>query len=344
MNSNNTYIDFSVAIEKYFGQYLVAERGASSHTIRSYRDNFLIFIDYFEKVVGIHIEKIKMDVMDRTLICSYLNWLESEKGNSIRTRNQRLTVLKSFFKYMMYLDPTHMAQWKNICNIKFKKGSSELMNYLTIDGMRLLLEQINTTSRKGRRDLAMLSLLYNSGARVQELIDLTPSVIRLSKPYGLELTGKGRKTRLVPLEENTAKLLERYMEENSLDKIENSSRPLFFNNRKQKLSPSGVTFIIKKYADKAREISAELIPEKISPHCFRHSKAMHLLLAGCPLIYIRDFLGHVSVETTEVYARTDSAHKRKALEDAYQKVGMTNPEMGMWEKDPKLLAFLKSLG
>lgn len=340
---NSTYIDFSVAIEKYFGQYLVAERGASSHTIRSYRDNFLIFIHYFEEVLKIPVEKIKLDIMDRTLVCSYLNWLESDNNNSIRTRNQRLAVLRSFFKYLMYLDPTHMAQWKVICEIKFKKGSSSLMNYLTIEGMRLLLEQIDTKSRKGRRDLALLSLLYNSAARVQELIDLKPCVVRLSKPYGLELTGKGKKTRLVPLEESTAKLIERYMQEYGLDKIENSTHPLFFNERGQKLSPSGVNFIINKYADKAREVSAELIPKKISPHCFRHSKSMHLLQAGCPLIYIRDFLGHVSVETTEIYARTDSAHKRKALEDAYEKVGIKNPEMGIWEKDPKLIAFLKSL-
>lgn len=342
MNSN--YLDFDVAIEKYFRKYLVAEISASANTVRNYRDTFILLLEYFQKKLGISPEKISLEVIDRELICDFLNWLESDLNCSVSTRNHRYATLRSFFNYMMYLDPIHLSQWKLICSIKKKKGPIGEMNYLTVDGMKCLLEQIDTETLKGRRDLTLLSLLYNTGARVQELIDLTPNSIRMVKPFTVELFGKGSKKRIVPIDESMQKLLNRYLDECGLKSAINQNSPLFFNARHQKLTTPGVTYVIQKYADMARESHPELIPKKISPHCFRHSKAMHLLQAECPLIYIRDLLGHVSIMTTEVYARTDSLHKRKALESAYEKVGITEPSLASWEKDPKLKAFLKSLG
>lgn len=342
MNSN--YLDFDVAIEKYFRKYLVAEISASANTVRNYRDTFMLLLEYFQKKLGISPEKISLEVIDRELICDFLNWLESDLNCSVSTRNHRYATLRSFFNYMMFLDPTHLSQWKLICSIKKKKGPIGEMNYMTVDGMKCLLEQIDTETLKGRRDLTLLSLLYNTGARVQELIDLTPNSIRMVKPFTVELFGKGSKKRIVPIDESMQKLLNRYLDEYGLKSVINQNSPLFFNARHQKLTTPGVTYIIQKYADMARESHPELIPKKISPHCFRHSKAVHLLQAGCPLIYIRDLLGHVSIMTTEVYARTDSLHKRKALESAYEKVGITEPSLASWEKDPKLKAFLKSLG
>lgn len=339
------YMDFGLAVEKFFGQYLIAERGSSHHTIRSYKDGIMNFIKYFEEVLKIPVDKIKFDYIDRDLVCRYLDWLEKEMANTVRTRNQRCAILRSFFGYMMYLDPTHMGQWKLICSIRLKKyDKGAVVNFLSVEGIKSILEQIDLSSRKGLRDMTLLSLLYNSAARVQELADLTPNSIRKEKPYAITLHGKGNKSRLVPLDDPMFALLEKYMNSYGLNCMEKANNPLFFNSSYQKLTPQGIAHILKKYADNARISHPDLIPVKISPHVFRHSKAMHLLQADCPLIYIRDILGHESVQTTEIYARADSAKKRKALEEAYSKVGLTNPKVPSWEKDPKLKAFLKSLG
>jgi site-specific recombinase XerD len=187
--------------------------------------------------------------------------------------------------------------------------------------------------------------MYNTGARVQEMINLSPCDIRVSKPCTIELYGKGNKRRIVPLDENMMALLLNYIIENGLDQPQYAKNPLFFNSRGTRLTNPGITYVLKKYADMARSEHPDLIPEMISPHVLRHSKAMHLLQAGVNLIYIRDLLGHVSVQTTEVYARADSKAKREALEKAYADIGLTKPTaQTSWERDPKLKAFLKSLG
>jgi site-specific recombinase XerD len=217
------------------------------------------------------------------------------------------------------------------------------VNYLSVDGIRFLLQQIPADTKTGRRNLALIALLYDSGARVQELIDLTPSSLKPDKPYCLTLFGKGSKKRIVPLQEEQVRLLLLYMEENNLDMPEYSRRPLFANNRGGKLTNSGVTYILNMYAHNARMLKPELIPDKISPHTLRHSKAMHLLQAGVNLVYIRDILGHVSIQTTEIYARTDSKLKREALEAAYIDVIPNFPSKGSWEKDAQLKTWLKSL-
>ena len=191
--------------------------------------------------------------------------------------------------------------------------------------------------------MAMIALLYDSGARVQELIDLTPADIHLMQPYYVTLYGKGKKKRLVPLHGQQVTILKEYMEENNLNAPASNQKPLFANNRGGKLTNAGVTYILLQYAANARVENPELIPEKISPHCLRHSKAMHLLQAGVNLVYIRDILGHVSIQTTEIYARADSKQKRQALEAAYVDVLPAIEEKNSWEKDSELKIWLKSL-
>jgi site-specific recombinase XerD len=343
MNTNN-YPDFSSAVEKYFQRYLATERGASSHTIKSYANAFSQLLDYFKEKHKIDANDIGFELIDRDSILDYLNWIEIDHHDSISTRNNRLFVMRSFFNYMTYLDPTHINQWKSICAIKKKKCDSLPPNYLTIDGIKALLSEIDISNIRGRRNLTMLSLLYNTGARVQELADLVIGSLRLTKPYCITLHGKGDKERQVPLEDSIVTLLLRYIKENNLDGMYMGKHPLFFNSRHEKLTTMGITYILKRYADKARIKHPDLIPEIVSPHSLRHSKAMHLLMAGCPLLYIRDILGHVSITTTEIYARTDSEHKRKALENAYEKIGITPPGLTTWEQSPKLREYLKSLG
>lgn len=322
----DNYPDFPTVVERYFRKYLVAEIGASKHTIRSYRDSFILLLQFFQEVVRISTEKVSLSMVDRNLICNFLDWLEASKNSSVSTCNSR------------------MAQWNGICSIKMKKGPKGTMNFLTVDGIKCILEQVDILESKGIRNLTMLSLLYNTGARVQELVDLKVRDMRLEKPYSVELYGKGRKKHVVPIDDSLQKLLLRYMNEYSINTNEQKESPLFFNSRRVNITTAAVCYIIKKYTDKAREQHPKLIPLKLSPHCFRHSKAMYLQQAGCPLVYIRDLLGHVSIATTEVYARADTEQKRKALESAYEKVGLTNPtDIPSWEKDPKLKEFLKSL-
>lgn len=335
--------DFAEYIQDFFTKYLVNEVGASRQTVRSYRDTFSLFIGFLESVHHISPEKISLNEIDRNTFVDFLDWLQTIRGCSDATRNIRYTAIRSFYRYLMYEDPTRLAHWKSVLTIRFKKEEREMVNYLTVDGIKFLLEQIPTDTKSGRRNLTMLALMYATGARVQEIINLTPKAIRTAKPYVIELFGKGAKKRIVPLNDDIMKLLLDYLEENGLNYYEKSFTPLFYNTWGEHLTSAGITFILQKYAGQARILRPELIPDKISPHVLRHSKAMHLLQAGVNLIYIRDLLGHVSVQTTEIYARADSKSKREALGKAYVDIGISDNGVSSWEKDPKLKAFLKSL-
>jgi site-specific recombinase XerD len=245
---------------------------------------------------------------------------------------------------MQYEDVIHMEQWQDVLSVKIKKTEKRSVSYLTVEGVKLLLEQIPPTTKIGRRDLSMIALLYDSGARVRELIDLTPSALHMTAPCYVTLFGKGGKSRLVPLQDRQVTLIKEYMAENGLDRLSHNRQPLFSNNRGGKLTNAGVTYILNHYASNVRIMNPGIIPDKISPHSLRHSKAMHLLQAGVNLVYIRDILGHVSIRTTEIYARADSKQKRDALEAAYVDVIPASIEKRSWEKDSKLKDWLKSLG
>lgn len=217
------------------------------------------------------------------------------------------------------------------------------MSYLTLDGVKVLLEQPDAGTVSGRRDLTMLSLLYDTGARVQELVDLKMEDVRFSTPTVIRLTGKGNKARLVPIMAPTETLLRRYLEEHDSHYTANGGYPLFCNRMGQKLTRAGVTYILKKYLLLAQHTGNASLPESISPHCLRHSKAMHLLQSGVNLVYIRDLLGHADISTTEVYARADERFKREALEKAYPSPTPVS-ETTAWQKDDDLLGWLKNLG
>lgn len=341
MKKNNDI--FSASLQSFFLDYLPKERGYSSHTIRAYRDTFVLLFEFYDDVHGVDPDKITVESISRSSIAAFLEWLESKKGNSVRTRNLRRAAICSFCKYMMYEDPTHIDIWKSIRSIPIKRGIKDTVNYLSVEGMTLLLNQIEKGTRNGLRNFAMLSLLYYTGIRVQELIDLTPSSIRKEEPYGVEVMGKGKKKRFVPIMEDMRNLIEEYMEVFSLKEPHMSYHPLFFNSWGEKLTNPGVAYLVRKYAGKARIFNPNIIPDKISPHSFRHSRAMHLLQGGEELIYIRDMLGHVSVQTTEIYARVDSKHKREAMEKAYSSIVNFAPSQRQWDDNPKLLQILKNI-
>jgi len=336
--------NFAKHITSFFVKYLSHERGVSPHTIRSYSNIFTLLLNYMDEIEHIKADNLKIEQITKTAILGFLDWLQNNRHCGNTTRNQRLAAIRAFFKYMQYEDVQRLEQWQEILSIKFKKTQSQVVNFLSLEGVKLLLAQIPANTKIGSRDLSMIALLYDSGARVQELIDLTPSSLNLNKPCYVTLLGKGNKKRIVPLQDAQVVLLKNYLTANNLDKPAYNQRPLFVNNRGGKLTNAGITYILTQYANNARKIKPELIPVRISPHSLRHSKAMHLLQAGTNLIVIRDVLGHVSIQTTEIYARADSKQKREALETAYENIIPLSKEAGSWEKDSQLKAWLKGLG
>ncbi|NYB76159.1 site-specific integrase [Sedimentibacter hydroxybenzoicus DSM 7310] len=332
--------DFAIHLTAFLSEYLPAQKNASINTIASYRDTFKLLLRYCQTQRRISIEKLTMDMLTHKLIADFLEWLEESRKSSISTRNQRLAAIHSFFRYVQYEEPSGILHFQKVIAIPVKKSQRTAVPHLTPDAIQLLLSQPDKTTAKGRRDLALLSTLYDSGCRVQELADLRIRDVILDNPAVLILTGKGDKVRRVPLMKNTLALLKHYILENSLDKTWKSDYPLFVNRQHGKLTKEGISYIIKQYVILARRNST-LIPETVTPHMFRHSKAMHLLRAGVNLIYIRDFLGHEDIKTTEIYAKCDTELKRQAIENAYP--DLIDSNLPDWSKDTALLDWLSNL-
>jgi site-specific recombinase XerD len=212
--------------------------------------------------------------------------------------------------------------------------------YLTVEHTRQLLAAPDRSTRTGRRDATLLATLYDTAARVQELADLTVRDIRLDHPAMAALTGKGRKSRHVPIDDNTTALLAAYLAERHLDGPGSEDHPVFFNQHRVKLSRGGIAWILRKHQTQAHDPALATAP--LSPHVLRHSRAMHLYDSGVPLPYIRDILGHADLSTTEIYARASTQAKRRALEAVYADV-VTAAELAEWNQNPELLDWLTSL-
>jgi len=335
--------DFAKYLSTFLTHYLTGERNVSTNTILAYKDTFIQFITFMKEKKGLDVEKLSLDKITRECVVEFLDWIQDTRHCGNATRNYRLAALRSFFSYLQYENPERMYEWQKILSIKVKRHEKKSISYLTTDGIKLILEQPDLSTYKGCRNLALLALMYDSGARVQEIIDLTPASIRFDYPCVVKLRGKGRKTRIVPLQDEQIVFLKKYMQENHLMEPYASQYPLFPNNRNEKLTRAGVTYILKTYVYLAIKINPTIIPETVSCHSLRHSKAMHLLQAGVNLIYIRDILGHVSIQTTDVYARADSKQKREAFEKAYVETKPEASKTKSWEKDGNLLDWLKSL-
>lgn len=333
--------DFAKHLTEFLSVYLPKQKNASKNTVHSYRDTFKLLIKYCQEMKNTPAERITMEVLSSQLLIGFLEWLEMDRRCCISTRNQRLAAIHSFFRYIQAEEPAGIYHFQKIMAIPVKKAKKTVVEHLTPEAMKILLAQPDKSCPKGRRDLTLMSVLYDTGARVQELIDIKVGDVTLDTPAVIVLNGKGNKTRRVPLMKNTVALLERYIHENRLDHSGKNEYPLFTNNQRHKLTKEGVAYIISKYVGLARTTSP-LVPPKVKAHMFRHSKAMHLLQAGVNLIYIRDFLGHVDIKTTEIYARTDTETKRKAIENAYP--DLIDDNLPDWSKDQALLTWLSELG
>ena len=215
------------------------------------------------------------------LVIQYLDWLQTERKNAISTRNLRLAAIHAFFCYLQAQEPEHLFLCQKILQVPVKKNSQPVILHLSTNQTTTLLKKPNPKTKNGRRDITLLSILYDTGARVQEVCDLRVRDVRLEHPALVTITGKGKKTRCVPLLGNTVNLLKAYMQENGMFQNGKQDMPLFFNQRHAALTRGGVTYILQKYTAKLKDNG---IPHKTTPHTLRHSKAVHLLKAGVNLI------------------------------------------------------------
>lgn len=313
--------NFGFYITKFFSEYLPSNLGASINTVKSYRDTFVQFISFFEEKYKIKSAKLSFDDITILSIEDFLLWLEEEKRISTATRNQRLAAIHSFFKYIQHREPAYFNLCTSILSIGFKKTSLSAISYLSLNEIKILFSLPNKKIKQEYRDLTMLVILYDTGARVQELIDLKLQQIRLDSKPIVYLQGKGNKTRVVPIGNDTANIIKKYIVDNA---ITIPTDNLFKNKQQKPLTRAGVDYVLNKYIEIGRKQTPNLFKQTVSPHCMRHSKAMHLLEAGVNLIYIRDFLGHASVTTTEIYAKTNPELKRKFLEESSISLGVTS--------------------
>jgi integrase/recombinase XerD len=336
--------DFAYALTKYLSAYLPGQCNASENTVRAYRDTFKLLLRFADTQRGICLERLTLADVDKSFVEGFLSWLETVQGNAVSTRNHRLAGIHAFFRYLQSEKPDMMLQCQKVLSIPVKRTVKPTVNYLKVDAVKTILSMPDTSTVYGMRDLALLGLLYDTGARVSELIELRPKDLRLAAPPVVTLFGKGRKSRQCPLSSEMTGHLVKYLSAWGLDAPEKSDHPLFVGHNAGKLTRAGVAYILSKYASAAREKDASIIPTIVSPHMLRHSKAMHLLQAGVNLVYIRDWLGHASVKTTEIYARADSEMKRAALQKAASTVMPQHSRKSSWSEDVDLMKWLNSLG
>lgn len=333
--------DFASFLNRYFNHFLINERGSSPRTVETYRYAFIQLIEFFEEQKKMRPEFIEIKDINRENIVSYLSWLENIKKVSISTRNHRLAALRCFTAFLKYERPECLNAVTQIHSIKLKKHPHKEISFLNPAGMKLLLDQINRLNKVGNRDFTMIYLMYTTGIRVSELIDIRGSDISLNNPKTIIIRGKGGKIRHVPVISRTASILEQYLKANDCLKLNHLDQFIFLNHSGEKFTRQGVNFMLSKYAKIARKHDPSLIPIDCSPHKIRHSFAMALVEEGVDLIIVRDLLGHSSVTTTEMYAKVSSAKRRKAIETASKE--LVQHEDAIWENNTNLKDWLRGL-
>ena len=321
----------------FLTDYLPLRRGYSKNTILSYRDALKLFIVFLIEEKGLQLSSFTMSGFNRNLVAEFLVWCRS-RGASVSTANQRLAALKSFASYAQTEQIDYIASLQDIQAVRSRKSEGKEISFLNADHMALLINRPDVNTRNGLRHRAALTLLYDSGCRVQELCDIRLRDINTGHNPVVKLHGKGDKYRTVVISEGTGNLLKEYISRQRNGALQD--QPLIVNRTGRKLSRDGVQYMIDKYV---REIHEEnkAFPEHVHCHQFRHSKAMHMLAAGINIIYIRDFLGHEDISTTQIYSRADNRLKNEAINALAPKLAGETvfPD---WRTDQDLLGFLNS--
>lgn len=331
-------------LTRFFTSYLAGERAVSPRTIVAYRDAIKLLLIWFRETERIPPEKLRLADIDRPRVLRFLDWLQTERGCSPATRNQRLAVIKSFCRYTVVEQPENLEQVTQVLAIRQKRTPAPDLGHLTADEVKTLLAQPGTGSTRAVRDTVLLAVAYDTAARVQELCDLNIADVRHASPITVTIRGKGSKTRYVPLMDPTAVLLVDYLEHHSPHPgLGAAADPLFHGPNHSRLTRSGIAKLLARHVRAVRARDPSWAPGlPITPHTLRRTRAMHLVQAGVNLIYIRDLLGHADISTTEIYARADAETKRKAIENAYEP--LTPDALPDWTTDPSLIGWLDALG
>lgn len=341
MTNKNTQTDFARCVTRFLTCNLPGERNLSPQTIKSYSMALKMYIGYLDSTVGIKPERIELKNVTAESITGLLASMGGMAGKSSNTHNQRLSALKTFVRYAIREYPAFLQDGQRILAMPPKRSPKHEIICLEKDAMKALFAVPDRDSVRGRRDLAIMTMLYDTGARIQELIDLKVRDVRLVKPETVMLLGKGRKIRVVPIMVETAKIVESYMYDRGFLKSACGDLNLFSSKNRARFTRPGICKILKRHFSKAKVDNLAIpFPKGIHPHALRASKATHLIESGVNIIAIRDFLGHASVTTTQVYLRINNQAKRDAIVQAYPSLTEAVPA---WQENSDLMAFLKEL-
>lgn len=321
----------------FFHEWMGQQRNLSRHTVCSYRDTWKLFLRFVSRHKRIEITALSLADLQAGEVLAFLQHLENERKVSIGTRNCRLAAIHSFFTLVSHREPLAIAQCAEIARIPVKRMSRPAMCYLDAEEITAILRQPDRSSVEGQRDHALLAFLYNTGARIQEVLDVRPRAIRFESPAQVELFGKGRKTRICPLWPETVELLKALLKRQP----RTDEEPIFVNCYGQPLGAAGVRFKLKQYVQGAARHVPSLAKKRITPHTWRHSVGVQLVAAGVDVTVIRNWLGHARLDTTNHYARANLETKRKALEQIDPSTKPSKPPR--WKRDPNLLTWLDSL-
>lgn len=326
---------FSTLVQDFFCQRLLAQKNASPRTVAAYRDTFRLLLRYAQDHHHTAPAAVTLPDLDAPLVLAFLDHLERDRNNTVRTRNARLAALRSFFHYAGARDPANLPTVQRVLAIPQKRCDTPLLGFLTREEVDALQGALDLTSWTGRRDQVLFATLYNTGARVSEVIGLRVADLVGGREATLRLRGKGRKERVVPLWKSTTRLLASWL----ATRAPSPEMPLFPNRGGQQMTRSGVAQRLHLAVSKAAAACPSLRSKRISPHTFRHTTAMHLLQAGVDITVIALWLGHESTTTTHRYIEADLAMKRRAL------ATLTDPAPHNVRFAPgdDLLAFLEGL-
>lgn len=335
MTANTT--DFAQMVTEYLTDYLPLQRNYSRNTVCSYKDALKLFLRFLIEAKQINWSAFKMKDFNRKLVIEFLEWLRTN-GSSTVTTNQRLAALKSFADYAGIENIEYLSNMQNVMTIKQAKTVVKEIKYLTVEQISKLVNFPDINKDVGLRHRVVLTLLYDSGCRVQELCDIKIRDINLGNNPTVRLHGKGGKYRTIVISKNTGKLISEYISRQRRYTPEDG--PLIINRSREKISRDGVSYIVEKYVSQIRKDDPSF-PDHIHPHVFRHSKAMHMLAAGINIVYIRDFLGHEDISTTMVYAKADNRLKIEAINKLAPRVA-EDTVFADWSQNQDLLDFLNS--
>lgn len=325
-------------VQAFFVEYLLNQKNASPRTVAAYRDVFRLLLRFIHETKGVQPATLSVDDLDAPVILAFLDNIEQRRANCIRSRNARLAAIRSFFRFVQMQEPAGLAVCSRVIAIPVKRTERKLVGYLTRSEIDAILSTPDQTHWDGRRDHALLLTLYNSGARVSEIIGVRREDIALGVQASLKLHGKGRKgrkERAIPLWAKTAKVLRIWLQEPG----GGLSDLVFPNARGRRLSRHGVSYLLSRAVDRAAPDCPSIRGKRVSPHLIRHSTAMHLLQAGVDPAVIALWLGHESVETTHGYVEADLTTKENALD----KLTPAGSVRGRFKPADKLLAFLEAL-